>query len=184
MSALAPGFAHPAHDAARAFRAIMEALARPGTIHDLAGPPAPAPLSPAASAVLLTLTDRGTPVHLAPSHDNADLRAWLAFHTGAPLVVAEEAHFALGTWATLQPSDRFAIGTPDYPDRSATLIIEVPGFDGSTRLTGPGIREALTIGLPDPAAFAANHARYPLGWDAVLTTGTRICGLPRSTEVR
>jgi alpha-D-ribose 1-methylphosphonate 5-triphosphate synthase subunit PhnH len=37
--------------------------------------------------------------------------------------------------------------------------------------------------LPDPVALAANHARYPLGFDTFLAAGERIAGLPRSTRV-
>lgn len=185
MRALFPGFANPAHDAARAFRTIMQAMAGPGTILPLHGPEAPPPLTPAAAAVLLTLADRSTPLYLAPSHDTPAVREWAAFHTGAPLVEAEAAMFAVGDWAALQPLDRFAIGTPDYPDRSATLIVALPGLSpGPSVLTGPGIRKAASLRLPDPAAFAANHARYPRGWDAILTADAMIAAIPRSTEVR
>ena len=45
---LSGGFADPPADAAHAFRAIMQAMARPGTIHDVTGARPPAPLSIAA----------------------------------------------------------------------------------------------------------------------------------------
>lgn len=182
---LAGGFADTASDAARGFRAIMQAMARPGTIHQVAGAAPPAPLSPAAGVVLLTLCDRTTPLFLGPSHDTDALRDWITFHCAAPFCDAGDAMFALGDWASLQPTDRFAIGTPEYPDRAATLIVELPALsaDGAT-LTGPGIRDAASLSLPDPATFNANHARFPLGWDAILTSGDQLAALPRSTEVR
>ncbi|MFN7596068.1 MAG: phosphonate C-P lyase system protein PhnH, partial [Cereibacter sp.] len=31
--------------------------------------------------------------------------------------------------------------------------------------------------------FRANHALFPLGFDAFLTCGSRVAGLPRSTRV-
>lgn len=184
-TALQGGFATPAHESARAFRATLEAMARPGTIQTVAGAEPPAPLSVAAGVLILTLTDGTTPVHLAGAWDCADVRDWITFQTGAPLVGPAEAAFAIGTWSDLCPLDRFAIGTPDYPDRSATLIVECGALDPSgARLTGPGIRDSARLLLPDAAAvFAANHARFPLGLDFFFAAGDRLAGLPRSTRL-
>lgn len=181
---LTGGFDDTPVQAARGFRAILEALSRPGRIHRLTGATPPAPLSPAAGVAALVLLDSTTPLHLAPGHDTPALRSWIAFHTGAPLVGAEAAIFAIGTWAALQPVGRFAIGTPDYPDRAATLIVETDRLEpAGARLTGPGIAGSARLTLPDRAAFQANHARYPLGFDSFLTCGDRLAGLPRSTHV-
>lgn len=184
--ALAGGFADPPVQAAVAFRAVLDALARPGRIVALAGALPPAPASVAAGVLLLTLADGTTPVWIAPSHAGGRLARWLAFHCGArPVAAPDEAAFALGTWETLAPVlQRLPQGTPDYPDRSATLIVEVPALAAGTgtRLTGPGIRGAAHLPLPDPAAFAANHARFPLGFDTFLTCGDRLAGLPRSSR--
>lgn len=178
------GFADPARDSARAFRAILNALARPGRIEEVSGVTPPAPLSPAAGALLLTLVDGTTPVHLAGAHDCAELRDWLVFHTGARFVGPAEAAFALGTIEALSPLDRFAIGTPEYPDRAATLIAEVPDLDAATvTLRGPGIETTQTLALPQADAFRANAARFPLGFDTFLTCGARLAGLPRSTRI-
>ena len=51
------------------------------------------------------------------------------------------------------------------------------------RLTGPGIVREARLSLPETAAFRANHARFPLGFDCFLTCGDRLAGLPRSTRV-
>lgn len=181
---LSGGFSDPSPQAARAFRACLEAMARPGRVQPIAGAAPPAPLSPAAGAVLLTLVDAATPLHLAPSHDTPATRAWIAFHCAAPLVRAEEAAFALGAWDALQPLDRFALGTPDYPDRATTLIVEVAGLaPANARLTGPGIATVTTARLPETAAFVANRARFPLGFDSLFTCGDAVMALPRSTRV-
>ncbi|WP_112311599.1 phosphonate C-P lyase system protein PhnH [Pseudogemmobacter bohemicus] len=181
---LSGGFAHPAHDAARAFRAAMQALARPGRIEPITGAAPPAPLSPAAGTLALVLLDQTTPVWLAPSHDTGDLRAWLTFHTAAPFTTPQAAMFVIGSWVAISPVSRFSIGTPDYPDRAATLIVEMPDLRAEgPRLTGPGIRDSARLSLPETAAFQANHALYPLGFDTFLTAGDRIAGLPRSTHV-
>lgn len=181
---LTGGFDTPAQQSARAFRAILEAMARPGTIHPVAGAVPPAPLSVAAGVALLTLADGTTPLHLAGAADCDAVRGWIAFHIGAPLVAAEQADFAVGTWAALHPLHRFRIGAPDYPDRSATLIAELDRLanDGAC-LAGPGIADEALLSLPETAAFADNRALFPLGFDCLFTCGDRLAGLPRSTRV-
>ncbi|MFC4667196.1 phosphonate C-P lyase system protein PhnH [Seohaeicola nanhaiensis] len=183
--ALSGGFDTPSVQSALAFRAAMTAMARPGRIETLAGAAAPAPVSPAAAVLLLTLCDAETPVFLAGAHDRDAVRAWLAFHCGAPLVARRaEAMFALGRWETLAPVADFPAGTPEYPDRAATLIVEVDELHPEgAGLSGPGILGTARLSLPEVAAFRANHARFPLGFDSFLTCGNRIAGLPRSTRV-
>ncbi len=181
---LSGGFGDAPVDSARAFRGILEAMARPGTIHRVAGATPPAPLSVAAGSVLLTLCDGTTPLHLAGDADCRAVRDWVAFHVGAPIVAAEEAAFALGRWEALQPVGRFRIGQPDYPDRSATLIVMADRLSNhGPALTGPGIETATWLSLPETAAFRANRAMFPLGFDTILTCGDRLAGLPRSTRV-
>lgn len=181
---LSGGFTDPAIQSAHAFRSIMEAMARPGVIQNIAGAAPPAPLSPAAGAALLTLCDTETPIYLAGDADCEAVRAWLAFHTGAPMTGPSHCMFAVGTWEALSPLTQYPIGTPEYPDRSATLIVESPdlGQSGAT-LTGPGIETTASLSLPDLKAFQSNHALFPLGLDFIFTSGNRLAALPRSTEV-
>jgi alpha-D-ribose 1-methylphosphonate 5-triphosphate synthase subunit PhnH len=178
------GFSNPPHDAARAFRGVMDAMARPGTITRLAGAQPPAPLSPAAGTVLLTLCDTDTPLHLAGAADCDGVRAWLAFHTGAPLVGPDACMFALGRWEALLPLSSYPIGTPEYPDRSATLIVECASMsEEGVILRGPGIPGTTALSLPDPETFRANHALFPLGLDFLFTWEDRCAALPRSTDI-
>ena len=151
----------------------------------LSGATPPAPLSVAAGTAILTLCDADTPLHLAGRADTADTRAWIAFHTGAPIVEPTRAVFAVGTWQALLPLDPYPLGRSDYPDRSATLIVEMDALnDSGPTLTGPGIETQASLSLPERAAFQANHARFPLGLDFLFTCGDRVAALPRSTEVR
>ena len=182
--ALEGGFTNAPVEAARGFRAVLDALSRPGRIVEVAGATPPAPLSPAAGALVLVLCDQTTPLHLAGAHDCPALRDWITFHTGAPLVDAPRAAFALGRWPDLMPLERFACGLPDYPDRSATLIVELDELaPQGARLSGPGIRDSARLSLPEVAAFRANHALFPLGLDFFFAAGNRLAGLPRSTIV-
>lgn len=178
------GFGNPPVSAAHAFRAAMGAMARPGQLQEIAGVTPPEGVSVAAGSLLLTLCDPETGVYLAPDVDSEALRGWLAFHTGAPIVVAEQADFALGGWQELQPLSRFRIGTAEYPDRSATLIVEMGCLDvPNAVLNGPGIKDAARMQLPEFAAFQANAALYPLGLDFFFTSGSQIAALPRSTQI-
>jgi alpha-D-ribose 1-methylphosphonate 5-triphosphate synthase subunit PhnH len=161
----------------------MTAMARPGEIYAVGGARAPAPLSVAAGVVLLTLCDPETPVFLGAGHDTPAVRQWIAFHTGAPIVPPERAMFAVGGWGDL-PLSGFPCGTAEYPDRSATLIVEVAALvaTGHT-LRGPGIEDVAHLSLPDTGAFQTNARLFPLGLDFIFTSGDRLAALPRTTKV-
>src|SRR5882724_3306285 len=138
VTVLAPGFSDPGHDAQRLFRAVLDAFAHPGRIMSLPDPPAgPGTISPATAAYLLTLVDRDTPLWLAPEFELPAVRDFVRFHTGAPIVARrDEAVFAVLAHDTAS-LDGFAIGTDPYPDRSATLVIEVPVLGaGAARTSG------------------------------------------------
>ncbi|XLM21942.1 phosphonate C-P lyase system protein PhnH, partial [Chromobacterium piscinae] len=81
-------------------------------------------------------------------------------------------------------------GSAEYPDRSATLLIEVDGFtQQQVEGSGPGFAAPRRFGAAGlPASFWAewqrNHARFPLGVDAVLISDTHVAGLPRSVRIR
>jgi alpha-D-ribose 1-methylphosphonate 5-triphosphate synthase subunit PhnH len=177
------GFAYLPIDASYAFRAVMTAMARPGDIVDVRGAKPPSPMSIAAGVVVLTLCDPETPIHLALSHDMPQVRDWITFHTGAPFVAAQDAMFALGAWDALSLAD-FPLGTAEYPDRSATVIVERQSLshDGVV-MRGPGIKEKTTLSLPDTRAFETNAAQFPLGLDFIFTCDDRLAALPRTTRV-
>ncbi|MCE7026520.1 phosphonate C-P lyase system protein PhnH [Jiella avicenniae] len=187
--AVAGGFADPVFDAQAVFSAILGALSRPGTIVDTgARASPPAPLSPAQGAALLALGDADTPVHVGDAGET--LEAWLGFQTGARLVGAAEARFAVVPCFDRACLETFPLGTLGYPDRSATLLVEVASFGSgeALRLSGPGISGETTVrisGLGNDfvAARRTNRALFPCGLDLVLTCGTEILGLPRTTIV-
>ena len=192
MSDIALGLADPAHDSQKLFRAVLDAFAHPGRIVALTqGPAGVGPLSRAATAFVLTLVDRDTPLWLSPDLDAPAVRDFVRFHTGAPLVAREaDALFALLTPQRAPLIDGFAIGTDPYPDRSATLVIEVPALTGGPALTlkGPGIESAAracVAGLPASFAeeWAANRTLFPCGVDLAFTAGSELLALPRSIAV-
>lgn len=192
VEGLGPGLADPAHDSQRLFRAVLDAFAHPGSIVGLGdAPPAAAPLSRAATAFLLTLVDRDTPLWLAPGLATEALGEFVRFHCGTPLVAQRsDALFAVATAATAPLLEGFAIGNDPYPDRSATVIVEVASLGGGPVRSwrGPGIdgRTSVAIaGLPDAfwGEWTANRALFPCGVDVVFTAGTDLVALPRSIAV-
>ena len=177
------GFVNAPVDSAVAFRAALDAMSRPGTVLSVRGALAPKPLSCAAAVLALTLCDPDTPVWLGASLDVQAIRDWFRFHTSAPLVGRDDATFAFGRWDELVPINDFRIGTPEFPDRSATLIVEMEAIGQAHRLTGPGIREHAMLGVPDLAAFRMNAALFPLGLDFFLCAGDRLAAVPRTAKV-
>jgi alpha-D-ribose 1-methylphosphonate 5-triphosphate synthase subunit PhnH len=191
-AALAPGLADPVHDSQRVFRAVLDAMSRPGSIVSVAlAPLGPSPLSLAATALLLTLADRDTPVWLGADIDTPALRDFLRFHAGCPIVAeVANAAFAMASARHLPPLDGLNIGTDAYPDRAATLIVDVPALDDglATLWRGPGIESAQPVAIAGIdagfwPAWSLNHALYPCGVDIVFTAGNRLCALPRSVAV-
>lgn len=189
---LIPGFADPVNDAQTTFRAALKALAHPGRVEEItAHSGVPTGLSPAMTALLLTLVDGDTPLWL-PSGVSADALAFLRFHCGCPIVpspsLARLAAVPMGCDAPALSACH--PGDPAYPDLSTTLLLEVGSLaDGhAVSLTGPGIqtRQALSVtGLPEGfwRDWRLNHQLFPLGVDVFLTQDRRMCGLPRTTRV-
>lgn len=193
LSKLAPGFAHPALDAQRAFRQILSAMARPGTVVDLSfAPEGPGLGGRALGAVALTLFDFETPLWLAPSLAASAFETWVRFHCSAPRVDRPEAcTFALAlALEELPPLEVLPLGDARYPDRSATVVVVLPSLTGGApvRLAGPGIEGSLTIapqGLNAEFwdALVENRAQFQLGLDFVFCAGDELFALPRTTRV-
>ncbi|WP_253699932.1 phosphonate C-P lyase system protein PhnH [Cupriavidus pauculus] len=189
---LLPGFDNPVDDAQAVFRATLDAFAHPGRLQTLpAASGQPDGLSPTLTALLLTLADPDTPVWL-PASVPAAARAFLRFHCGCPLVdaVADATFVCVPAGHAMPALADCAQGLPDYPDRSATLLVEVASLHDGDALTlrGPGIETTQPLrmrGLPDDfrAAWRANNARFPLGVDLLLASGPHFCAMTRTTQV-
>lgn len=188
------GFENPPKAAQALFRALMDAMARPGAVQAVAAlAKPPSPLTATAAAVALTLCDNDTPLWLDPRLDaSTDVRGWLGFHCGAPLTtIPAEAHFALvANPGELIALENFAQGSQEYPDRSTTLILQVDRLAGGPvlHLEGPGIRtDAALAPAPLPRHFIAqwkqNRARFPRGVDLILVAPGAIACLPRTTRI-
>ena len=192
METIEGGFADLVLDAQSVFRAVMEALARPGMVQTLT-PDAvpPPPLTPELGAVALTLCDHDTPVWLDPVlAASPEVTGWIAFHCGAPITAdPAAAQFALVSDAALLPSlQAFGQGTDEYPDRSTTVVLASGIATRAVTLRGPGIKDVLSTELPLPegdflAQWAENRERFPRGIDLLLVRSGAVIGLPRTTRI-
>ena len=95
-----------------AFRAIMEAFARPGEVRRFSAADAPAPLAPAAAALVQSLADYDTPVWLdRPLGAVLGIAEWIRFRTGAP-IASEPGHAAFALIDDSSRPARFRIVRP------------------------------------------------------------------------
>ncbi|MGE0652566.1 MAG: phosphonate C-P lyase system protein PhnH [Alphaproteobacteria bacterium] len=193
-AAIPLGFARPVHDANLVFRRVLQAMSRPGRVLDCgaASAPPPAPLGPAAAAILLTLADLDTPVWLDGAARLPEVEGFIRFHTGAPLVGdPNAAAFIVATAARRVPSlDDLPQGSDLAPEQGCTLIAEVDDLstDEGYLLNGPGIRQSARLaarGLSEKFWIERwqMQARFPRGIDIVFTAGRMLAALPRTTKV-
>ena len=193
-SAIQGGLADPVFDAQTVFRRVMEAMARPGKIADVAGlTEPPAPLSPVVGAIAATLFDHDTRIWLDQALTRSEAVAgWIAFNTSAPMTrEALDADLAIVSDAAAIPSlESFSQGTQEYPDRSTTVILQIDSLSGGPELflTGPGIRDRNSIspaGLPDRFMdqWTANRLRFPRGVDVLLAAPEGVIALPRTVKI-
>lgn len=173
-----------------AFRSVLEAVARPGTVRDLVrgGLPGDAALDLLLDCLLdpecsLGVLDEG----ILPAARGARER------TGCAGARPESADFALcgpdGAGARLLTLRQ---GEPEYPDRSCTVVYRVRGLSalgGRWLWSGPGIRDGIrpkVDGIPDSEwrHLKAANAVYPMGIDCLfLDDRGRIAAMPRSVRI-
>lgn len=184
-------------DAARDFRVLLSAMARPGTIHELPGAPVEdAGLEPAAAAITLALLNSDTNFHTVSLPEPA--ARFIVERTRCPRangVDAAEFVFFGSASAGEEQLARMRRGTLEYPDRGATLVAPLselstePGPGRlAVRVTGPGVdgeTHFYAAGLHPVwlATLRAANAEYPLGVDAYLVCGARMVALPRSSNL-
>src|SRR5262245_53864063 len=133
--------------AQRHFRSLLDSLARPGTINDLAPVPCAPPdgLHTATALVAFALMNADVSFHVV--NKAPPVAEYLTANTGAHASRVEAAAFVIADGheppAALEGA---SCGTLAYPDTSATLILQVDALSpsalaNSIRLTlqGPGI---------------------------------------------
>ncbi len=190
---LEASFANPAHDLARAFRIMLDAMARPGRIYpfvpELSPPPA---FDRESAAIALVLCDFQTPVWLGKNLRNPEIEKFLRFHTGAPLTASkEDATFAfINAGFPLPDLSRLLTGTHEHPDRSATLVITTDSLEPSAGvvLSGPGIEKTQLFNAPPLdrqfwSTMIQSRTGFPLGIDVFFVSDGALAAIPRSTRI-
>lgn len=207
-----PGFHDAALGSQAVFRVALQALSHPGRVWAV---PAVAELpragQGAAALLMLALLDSDCRVWLSPALAESDAASWLRFHTGCQRVpTPEQAQFLWVAQGDALPAlQQLQLGSDEYPDHSATCVIETAGLadrgndvgsdlgeeqgedqEGMTwLLKGPGIattQRLAAAGLPADfeEQWAHNHGAFPRGVDVFLSTATQLAGLPRTTRLR
>ncbi len=188
------GFADATHDAQSVFRSVLDALSRPGRLQTLEasdGLQAPAPLSRGMTALLLTLLDTETSLHLSGALASEAAWMYCRFHTGVQREAATQADFVAvrAADASLQG---LRLGSDEMPQHGATLIVDTGSLalerGNGLRLSGPGIEHEQRVGLCGlPPAFWQERITmqplFPRGVDLLLVCGSQLVGVPRSTLI-
>jgi alpha-D-ribose 1-methylphosphonate 5-triphosphate synthase subunit PhnH len=167
----------------RAFRALLDAMARPGTVAEVLPHPQGGRL-PHAVTVLEAMLDHEVSFAVAPEH--ASVIETLLRLTGSHHAALEDAGYMLCEGEGISRALRAArTGTPEYPDRSATVIAMVESVSESAptsrsagegavlSLAGPGINGRRTVYVSGFTAelrklFSEANADLPMGIDLVL----------------
>lgn len=176
-----------AHREQAVFRTLLNTMARPGIIGRLDAIEGDVLLRIAES-----LVDHEVTFGVLP--ERADFVDTVLRQTGSRQASVETADYVF-----CEPESLAGVllavkdGTPEYPDRSATVICRVPRIAeegaGLLVLSGPGIREQARVCVPDFTlearnAFTERNALPPLGIDLVLASpdGRVVC-LSRYTRM-
>ena len=186
-----PTMSVPAQEEQATFRALLDAMARPGTVHSL--PPRRVEDGEWGGALLVlqALLDHEVTFHVLSEQSLPHEQ--LLRRTGARSAALEQADFVLarggGAVAAIEEARE---GGFEEPERSATVIVLADSLDGdgvALTLSGPGIESTalLTVENVPVAAFEALRSRtvtFPQGVDVILvdTTG-HVAAVPRSTRI-
>lgn len=188
--------AEPVAVAQQTFRALLTAMAKPGTVLTLVSRPGESP----EEAIAFALVDHEVAFavvgkrHIEGAGAGAvSVARRITLRTGSTESEVADAAFVFAyTPLTASTWDLVRRGTLEYPDSGATVVYILPHV-GAGRLvltlTGPGIeteqRLALT-GLPASEFVSRNEAcdDYPMGVDCIFVDDEgHVACLPRSSKI-
>ncbi len=176
-----------------AFRAILGSFSKPAVPTSIVKVgSAPSPLLPSTAAIALTLFDYQTPIWLSAELNTDAVRKFLRFQTGAPLATdPATASFAIVTLAEAQTDwPGFNLGSHEYPDRSTTVILQVPSLTtgAAVRVSGPGLKDPVDFHVAGSTPgfwqhIQMNNSLFPIGNDFMFASPETIAALSRSARV-
>ncbi|MEJ5375401.1 MAG: phosphonate C-P lyase system protein PhnH [bacterium] len=186
------GFTDPVLESQKTFRALLMATSYPGRIVKVVPPTqCPQGLCEASWCVLLTLADHAVRLWTDLPKGSAVLASIKTFCGSTMVERPRDAELVMFT----KPAEAlsvydFNLGTEDRPEQGATLLLQVDSLtegDGF-RLSGPGIYDKAFLKVAGvPESFwswrRTLEKRYPLGVDLILTCGSFLAALPRTTHM-
>lgn len=187
----------PIHDTRETFRALVDAMSRPGTVRT-----GPAPMD---HAVASTLLDHEVELATADRELREALEA-AGRLTGADPANADVVHVTGEAGDAGERIRAAPRGTLKEPSDGATALCRVDGLDADAstdddpvsdaravdynalRVSGPGVPDTRALGVAGLSADAADaivdaRSGYPRGVDVVLATERRVAALPRSVDL-
>lgn len=193
----------------RAFRAVLNAMARPGIVTGMPLPPTETVRYPGVSASLATLidmfVDQATTFSLVPGFDGFDteraLSTAIAAETHARIESADAAAFIVVPRAMCGERIEEAVaaacgGSFESPEAGATVLVEcgvvATGGEDSpavqwVSIEGPGVKDSHVFGTDCVDWIWARNRRsdeFPCGIDIILTDGCgRVAAVPRTSFV-
>ncbi|MBU0679994.1 MAG: phosphonate C-P lyase system protein PhnH [Proteobacteria bacterium] len=166
----------------RIFRALMDAMARPGSLQDVR------PWLGGAAAwrgVLASLLDNRT--SFADCHDLLDRYDWPLFQARREQAAAADYLLCQGSRAATMKAK---VGTLTSPDQAATIIIQVDNLGqgpDALCLSGPGIKSSRVLPVRGLASswpsWREEHLCFPLGIDLILVDQHVLAAIPRTTKL-
>lgn len=191
MKHVTPGFTDPVHHAQQSFRALLTALAEPGTVQTIASDIQFHGISRATTAAILTLCDHTTPLYISQHLASPALLENIAFHTSAPITQEKsQAEFALLQVQEFEDISEYRLGSESQPQLSCTFLLQCQHTESplTLSLSGPGIDQARNCqinGLTDAqvAMLQVNHQQFPQGYDCFFFHNNQVTALPRSTAI-
>jgi alpha-D-ribose 1-methylphosphonate 5-triphosphate synthase subunit PhnH len=191
------------YDSQATFRALLDALSRPGKVCLLPGNAyngAPRGFCPPALSILKTLCDHRVSFSLVSGNRTPELSRYLEVNLATPLAEVEKADYVIFDATTFDEDFlRLKRGSSEFPEDSATALLCVGRLaEGSVetdtpscrlRCAGPGVQDTafLTVTGLDPRyseARARTNDLSPLGIDLFLVDPEgRVAGIPRTTSV-
>ncbi|MFW5900169.1 MAG: phosphonate C-P lyase system protein PhnH [Halodesulfurarchaeum sp.] len=173
------------HDTRSTFRALCEAMSRPGTIQQT-------PTAPADHAVVATLVDHEVSFYTA----DTELRETLASQGRLDDAKPETADIVHSHGVPPWTVTDLTRGSLVEPSEGATVIYRVDGLSSTDTdreelttitLSGPGVQDtrSVAVGLPDEELreIAAAQSTYPRGIEVIFTAADRLVAVPRSAEM-
>jgi alpha-D-ribose 1-methylphosphonate 5-triphosphate synthase subunit PhnH len=177
------------------FRAVLEALCRPGRVVHL--PAGVATSVPPAAVPVLALADLDVSVATLEAGDGSAWASSIRSVTGCRLAAAADADMVVAIRSPSGPEvASLRAGTAEAPERGARLFVLCAAItEGSTdagttiRIQGPGASAGRTITVTGVDAdvfrtLSGANRGFPGGVDTWLITGDRrMIGIPRSSRI-